>query len=122
MKWPKPRQILLFGSLLLNVALLGWIGLDRFNAPSGRLGRLEKDITAVSIADRGRLPFRLPKGLTVRDESPRGLAAAGMFEPYRFAIVITTEDEKVVNYGIPENQLNQFGELYTMDLDAARSY
>jgi hypothetical protein len=119
MRLPRPRQILLFGSLLLNVVLLGLIGLHRFNSPSGQLGRLERDITARSIADRERSTFRLPKGLTVRDESPRGLAAAGMFEPYRFAVVITTDDSKAVRYGISEKELNQFGELYSMDRDAS---
>ena len=118
MRWPRPGQILLTGSVLLNIVLIGWIGLDRFNSPSGRLGRLERDITAASIMDKEKRTFRLPKGLTVRDESPRGLAAAGMFEPYRFAVVITTEDESAVRYGLPESELHQFGELYTMDRNA----
>jgi hypothetical protein len=122
MKWPKPRSVILAASLVLNVVFAGWLLLDRFNSPSGRLGRLEKDITAGSIVDRQRIPFRLPKGLTVRDESPRGVAGIGMFEPYRFAVVITTDDSGAVNYSIPEGELHDFGEIYSMDLKGGKKY
>ena len=118
----RPRNLVLAASVLLNLLLLGYLALDRFNSPSRKLGILTRDIAAASIVDTGHIPFSLPKGLTVRDESPRGLAAAGMFEPYRFSIVITTDDPEAVSYAEASRDLNQVGELYSMDWDKGSSY
>ena len=83
-----------------------------FNATSGRIGVLTRDIHAGSFSDESVL-FSLPKGLTVRDESPRGLNAIDLFEPHRYAIVLTTEDEKLIDFNSPKKHSHD--ELYSID-------
>jgi hypothetical protein len=64
-------------SILLNIVLLiGW-GLSCLNRPSYKLGRLEKDITIGNFMGDSLL-FKLPKGLTVRNASERGISAIGL--------------------------------------------
>jgi hypothetical protein len=78
-------------SILLNIVLLiGW-GLSCLNRPSYKLGRLEKDITIGNFMGDSLL-FKLPKGLTVRNASERGISAIGQFENERFQIVISSDD------------------------------
>ena len=62
------------------------------------------------------LLFTLPKGLTVRNASERGLNAIGQFENERFQIVITS-DEELVNYNIPPDNLAPNGNYYSADFD-----
>ena len=59
--------------------------------------------------------FKLPKGLTVRNISDRGLAAIGQFENERFEIIITSLDN-LVNYNLPRDSLAQFGNYYSADI------
>ena len=108
-------NIALVLSLLLNI----YLGFDyllwKLNAPQDRRGILTKDVVVGNFMGKNIL-FKIPKGITVRDESPQFLAAAGQFEPYRFSIVLTTQDEKVVNYSVQKDSLNQFSEYYSIDI------
>lgn len=102
-------------SILLNILLLiGW-GLSSLNRPSYKLGRLEKSITIGNFMGDSLL-FTLPKGLTVRNASERGLSAIGQFENERFQIVISSDDE-LVNYDLPLDSLGQNGDYYSADFD-----
>ena len=60
--------------------------------------------------------FALPKGLTVRNASERGLSAIGQFENERFQIVISSDDE-LINYDLPIDSLGQNGNYYSADFD-----
>lgn len=102
-------------SILLNIILMiGW-GLSSLNRPSYKLGRLEKDITVGHFMGDSLL-FTLPKGLTVRNASERGLNAIGQFENKRFQIVISSDDE-LVNYDLPLDSLGPNGNYYSADFD-----
>lgn len=59
--------------------------------------------------------FKLPKGLTVADESQRGISAIGQFENNRFSIVITS-NEDMVDYEINEDSLGVFSNFYSADI------
>ena len=63
--------------------------------------------------------FKLPKGLTVRNISQRGLAAIGQFENERFELVITSDDANLVNYKLSEDSLQQFGNFYSAFLNVS---
>jgi hypothetical protein len=101
-------------SIFFNIVfILGWL-LNWFNSPSYKLGRLERDIEIGFFTDDSAF-FTLPKGLTVRNVSERGIGAIGQFENERFEIVITSEDY-LVNYNLPEDSLFQFGNYYSADV------
>jgi hypothetical protein len=102
-------------SIAFNIIfLIGW-GLSSLNEPSYRLGRLEKDITIGHFMGDS-LIFTLPKGLTVRNASERGLSAIGQFENERFQIVISSDDE-LINYDLPNDSLTPNGNYYSADFD-----
>jgi len=102
-------------SIFFNIIfLIGW-GLSSINSPSYKLGRLEKDITIGSFMGDSLL-FTLPKGLTVRNTSERGISAIGQFENERFQIVVSSDDE-IVNYSLPDDSLGAHGNYYSADFD-----
>jgi hypothetical protein len=102
-------------SITLNIIfLIGWWWTS-INRPSYKIGRLEKDIE-IGIFTGDSVIFTLPKGLTVRNASQRGLAAAGQFENERFEIVITSDDWNLVNYDLPKDSLNTFSNFYSADI------
>lgn len=106
-------------SLLLNVALACVVGVEKLSAPEDRVGVLTKNLEIGSFSGTATM-FRLPKGLTVRDASPRFLAAIGQFEPYRFSIVITSEDESLINYRVARAKLHPHEEYYSAELEERR--
>jgi hypothetical protein len=61
--------------------------------------------------------FTLPKGLTVRNSSERGISAIGQFENERFQIVITSDDWDLVNYDLSKDSLVVHGNYYSADFD-----
>ena len=97
------------------IFLIGW-GLSSFNEPSYKLGRLEKDIT-VGYFMGDSILFTLPKGLTVRNSSERGISAIGQFENERFQIVITSDDWELINYDLPNDSLGPNSNYYSADFD-----
>ena len=104
-------------SITINIIFgLGWL-LNYFSSPSYRLGVLTQDINVGFLGADSTL-YKIPKGMTVRDVSPRGIEAIGQFENNRFEIIITTERKDLVNYNLPKEQLFQFGNYYSADKSA----
>ena len=102
-------------SILFNILfLLGWF-LSWLNSPSNEIGRLEKDIE-IGYFTGDSIVFTLPKGLTVRNASQRGIAAIGQFENERFQIILTSNDPNLIKYNIPKDSLNTFGNYYSADI------
>ena len=99
-------------SILFNILIIFAYGWNWINSPTYELGRLEKEIE-IGIFTSDTTIFTIPKGLTVRNKSERGLAAIGQFENERFEIVITSDDPDLVNYNLPKDSLNQFGNYYS---------
>ena len=97
---------------VLFILLFGW---NWLNSPSNELGRLEKDIEIGHFQSDNSV-FRIPKGLTVRNVSQRGIGAIGQFENERFSFVITSNDASLVNYNLPKESLEMFGNYYSAEI------
>jgi len=110
------KKWILTTSIILNVLFLIGYGLNWFNSPSYELGRLEKDVE-IGIFTSDSTIFLIPKGITVRNASQRGIGAIGQFENERFEIVITSDDPSLVNYNLPKESLQQFGNYYSADIN-----
>ena len=78
---------------------------------------MTQDVNAGFLAGDSTI-YKIPKGITVRDVSPQGIGAIGQFENERFEIVITTENSELVNYDLPNDSLDNFGNYYSADLKA----
>lgn len=79
----------------------------------GRVGVLTQDVK-VGVFDSNETLFTLPEGLVVREASASG---AGWFEPYRFRIVVTSNNERFVNYEPSAvDLLEQDGEFYSAEV------
>ena len=107
-------RVLIGISVLFNIVMGFDYLMILLNSPQDRRGVLTKDVYVGEFMDSTVL-FKLPKGLTVRDQSPQFLAAAGQFEPYRFSIVMTTDKRNIVDYSISEDSLKQFNEYYSIN-------
>lgn len=102
-------------SITLNILFLIGLTLNWISKPSYELGRLEKEVEVGYFGTDSTI-FILPKGLTVRNASERGLSAIGQFENERFQVVITSDDWKLVNYELPKDSLDTFGNFYSADI------
>ena len=102
-------------SILLNVLFILALVWNWLNSPTNELGRLEKDIE-IGYFQSDNSVFRIPKGLTVRNVSERGLSSIGQFENERFSIVITSDDASLVNYNLPKDSLDMFGNFYSAEI------
>lgn len=109
------KKWLLRISLIFNILFILGLGLNWINSPSHELGRLEKDLK-IGIFTSDSVIFTIPKGLTVRNASERGISAIGQFENERFEIVITSDDPNLVNYKVPKSDLDSFGNFYSADV------
>lgn len=89
-------------------------GIQAFNEPTHKSGILTENVK-VGLFGNPDILFELPKGLTVEDVSPRGIAAIGMFELERFSIVVTSDIGDFVNYEVDPSELMPFGNLYSAD-------
>ena len=106
----------IFGiSIFLNVIFILLFAWNRLNSPSNQLGRLEKDIE-IGYFQSDNSIFKIPKGLTVKNVSERGLGAIGQFENERFSIVITSDDPSLVNYDLLKDSLDMFGNFYSAEI------
>lgn len=112
--------LFLIPSILLNVLLVGVVLYQSLmgcaEIADGKMGVLSKDIQVGSFHN-GQPVFTLPKGLKVRDASASG---ADWFEPYRFRIVITSDDNDLVDYnnGV-QPVVEQDSEYYSSDVPNA---
>ena len=114
-------KFILLVSIILNFVLLSAVVNQILNGcaeiPDGRIGVLNQDIE-VGYFDGNKTIFTLPKGLVVREASASG---AGWFEPFRFRIVVTSNNEKLVDYSEAlEEAEGQNGEYYSADIRAVR--
>lgn len=107
-------KLVLIISITLNIIFLLKLGWDKFNSPTYRLGELRTDISLRLFNQHDTLIFKLPRGLTVRDVSERGIGAIGQFENNRFQIVVTSENG-LVDYSKSKKDLMPFGEFYSAD-------
>ena len=106
----------IFGiSIFMNVIFIILFTWNWINSPSNELGRLEKDIE-IGYFQSDNSVFRIPKGLTVKNVSERGLGAIGQFENERFSIVITSNDASLVNYDLQKDSLDMFGNFYSAEI------
>jgi hypothetical protein len=79
----------------------------------GRAGTLNQDVE-VGVFGSGEALFTLPKGLVVRGASASG---AEWFEPYRFRIVVTADNERFVDYEVgAEGLAGQDSEFYSAEV------
>jgi hypothetical protein len=113
----KIKSILMLVSIVLNIVLVGIILFKNLEGTpeikNGRYGVL-KDNMAIGRFGENKKIFSLPKGLMVRDAS-----AAGMdwFEPNRFRLVITSEQDKLIDYSINQDEAkSKNGEYYSADI------
>jgi hypothetical protein len=111
------KTIALVTSVLLNIGLAFLVLLQmmdgRAEMSDGRVGILNQDVD-VGIFGSGESLFTLPEGLVVREASASG---ASWFEPYRFRIVITANNERFVNYEPTAEQLaEQEAEFYSAEV------
>jgi hypothetical protein len=106
----------LFGiSIFLNIIFILIFVWNSIHSHSNEIGRLEKDIE-IGYFNSDNAIFKIPKGLTVKNVSERGLGAIGQFENERFSIVITSNDASLVNYDLPKDSLDMFGNYYSAEI------
>jgi hypothetical protein len=79
-----------------------------------KLRQIEQDITIADYANDSKKLFKLPKGLTVMDFSPRGIATFGLFHPNRFSIVVT-HGSNVIDYS-SSTKKSPWGALYQVHI------
>ena len=115
--WKVMAKKNLFGvSIFFNILfVIGWL-----TSPTQKLGRLQKDIQ-VGFFTSDSVMFTLPKGMTVRNASQRGLGSIGQFENERFEVVVTSDDKAMVDYNVPVSELQPFGNLYSSNIRRSNS-
>jgi hypothetical protein len=108
------KKAIFWFSITLNILFLLRMVWNSINAPSEQLGILKQDIDIGHFMDNKKI-FTLPKGLTVKNQSQRGISAIGQFENNRFSIVITSE-KALVDYNVAPKKLNPNGNFYSAKL------
>jgi hypothetical protein len=92
-------RIVFFLSLAVNVVVGAIYWLNKHTSPLPRSGILTQGITIGPSWNKPGPVIRLPKGLMVRDASPRSIAASDLFEPNRFSITVGATSNSIVDYG-----------------------
>ena len=115
------KSVALAISVILNFGLAYVLFAMAMNGcaeePDGRVGVLIQDVE-VGVFDTDETLFTLPRGLVVREASASG---AGWFEPYRFRIVVTADNERFVNYEASDEDLAvQSAEYYSAEVSKER--
>lgn len=108
-------------SAILNIVLAYFLFIQLMDGHAemadGRIGVLSQDVE-VGVFDTDEVLFTLPKGLVVREASASG---AGWFEPYRFRLVVTANNERFVDYKSSAEKIEgQDGEFYSAEVSARR--
>jgi len=101
-------------SILLNLYLGVKFGIDKLNEPSHNFGVLNDSVKVGLFGQPGVL-FELPKGITVEDVAPRGFEAIGQFENERFAIIVTSDRDSLVDYNAEKGKIMPNGNYYSAD-------
>lgn len=102
-------------SICLNIIFVLMYLLHMFNSPSQKLGKLKQDVKVGFFGGDSTFIY-LPKGITVKDKSERGIAAIGQFENNRFEIIITSNKD-LVDYNLPKDSLFLFQNFYSADIN-----
>ncbi len=97
---------LFFLSIFFNLVTV----ISSINLPSYKLGVLQRDLVIADYSNDRKVLFKIPKGLTVMDASPRGLGEVGLFLPKRFTFVIAGSNE-FIDYS-PSIAKSPDGSLY----------
>ncbi len=108
------RKVVFAISIMFNILFLLGLLLNYISSPTYKKGVLTQDIKVGFLAGDSTI-LKIPKGITVRDVSPRGIGANGQFENNRFEIIITTDRDDLVNYDVPKDSLFEFGNYYSAD-------
>ena len=94
---------------LRSALIIAWLFLCLGCASEDRIGVLTKDVKAGVFGKPGYL-ITIPKGTTVKEVPSIG---PGDFEPYRFEVILTTRDSKLVDYSAAPT--NPYEEVYSID-------
>jgi hypothetical protein len=105
-------------SLLANAYFILGALWERSNAPVSRIGRLRYPVAVGHFGD-DKVIFKLPAGVTVKDESPRGFATFDLWEPRRFSLIVTS-DRELVDFNIERDGLAPNGSYYSADVTKAQ--
>jgi hypothetical protein len=113
----KIKTIILGISLLLNLILIFALAYNVLNgypeARFGKYGRPNKNIELGRFGEEQKI-FALPKGLLVKDVSASGV---DYFEPNRFKIILTSDQDDLVDYTIDQKTAeSKHGEYYSADI------
>lgn len=100
-------------SILANIGFILTYAVASLNELTGKVGILKEDVPLATYMTDSGVYLTLPKGLVVRDSSPNYLALAGLFEPERFIIEVTS-NRGLVDYSY-QNTEKSFGSLYSAD-------
>ena len=99
------KKFLIVLSISLNIMLVPGALWDITSSPYKREGFLMEDVHIRGYFKGEETDIILPKGLVVKDASPRGFDTIDLFEPRRFNITVTSERE-LVQYGkVPRSSL-----------------
>ena len=95
-------------SILFNLLTL----INLSSQPTYKLGVLLQDVEVVNFfSDRSKVLFKLPKGMIIRNASPRGIASAGLFGPDRFTFTIIGYGSDLIDYS-GSDAISPTGALY----------
>jgi hypothetical protein len=104
-------RLAIFISILFNLYTL----FELSSFPDYKVGTLKNDIEVARFGDASQLLFKLPKGLGVRDASPRGLATIGLFHNNYITFRIEVDDDgSMVDYSPSQT----FPTLHKTPIDA----
>jgi hypothetical protein len=107
---PRVVLMILIVSLVINFLFIANYSVKKINSPTGRYGILKQDIKVFFPKDgdpRQPVTVFLPKGIIVRDASPRGFDHVDLFEPYRFNITFMSDKKDVVDFSVDIKKLKQ---------------
>lgn len=112
----KILNALLIVSLTLNISIGGILAIKTINSPVNRLGILKNDTKIIipkELSKRESISIVLPKGMVVKDASPRGFDRIYLMEPFRFQITfVSDEGIDLVDYSIDKRKFINFSSFY----------
>jgi hypothetical protein len=107
---PRVVLMILIISLVINFLFVANYSVQKINSPTGRYGVLKQDLK-VFFPQNGNpqqpVSVVLPKGIIVRDASPRGFDHVDLFEPYRFNITFMSDTKDLVDFSVNIKELKQ---------------
>jgi hypothetical protein len=102
-------QLLFCISIFFNVFAI----VTTINEPDYKLGILKQDIAIAEYRDDRKVLFKLPKGMTVVNVSPRGIAEIGLVHPQRFSFTVAQFSSEFIDYS-NSSEKSPHGGLYQL--------